>query len=211
MKHDPPQQQVRRGFSLIELLVTITIIAILASLLMVMFRVVRDMATATRCGNILRQIQLANIQYSMNWDGQFVPFYYWPNGQNWTWNRDILDNLDMTGEPLCPLAKNIQKLGPDLGLSFGMNFPRFVHSDYLSPLGSWGISNKVAFADTLNVHSNYWHANPNNYWVNGLPSPEGFNKECVAYRHRRLANAVFFDGHLERLSAADLYNPEKWY
>lgn len=57
------------GFTLIELLMVIAIIAILAALLFPVFARVRDKGRQARCFSNLRQIGLAAVSYTQDWDG----------------------------------------------------------------------------------------------------------------------------------------------
>ncbi len=63
-----------RGFTLIELLVVIAIIAILAAILFPVFARARDKARQTACLNNQKQIGLALLQYSKDWDGMYPAY-----------------------------------------------------------------------------------------------------------------------------------------
>ncbi len=70
------------AFSLIELMVTITIIALLASLLMVTASMVRTMARTATCASNLGQIGIASLAYSQDWRGFAVTTVEYCNGCN---------------------------------------------------------------------------------------------------------------------------------
>jgi len=61
-----------RGFTLIEVLVVIAIIAILAAMLFPVFARAREMARKTSCMSNLRQLGMANHMYAQDWMGKFV-------------------------------------------------------------------------------------------------------------------------------------------
>ncbi len=64
--------QKKSGFTLIELLVVIAIIAILAAILFPVFGRARENARRSSCQSNMKQIGLGIIQYSQDYDEQFV-------------------------------------------------------------------------------------------------------------------------------------------
>lgn len=83
MRRSPSEPQ-RRGFTLMELLVVITIIAILAAMLLPAIQLVRQMALSTRCAANVRQMNLAAEGYSQDWDGLLLPVTVGPlNASFW--------------------------------------------------------------------------------------------------------------------------------
>jgi prepilin-type N-terminal cleavage/methylation domain-containing protein/prepilin-type processing-associated H-X9-DG protein len=75
----------RGGFTLIELLVVIAIIAILAAILFPVFAQARDKARQSGCMSNLRQIGMALVQYSQDFDETHPGVWFGPNSlQSWS-------------------------------------------------------------------------------------------------------------------------------
>lgn len=70
-----------RGFTLVEMLVVITIIVILASLLLPVLSTSREAARSVQCQSNLRQVMLGAMQYANTWNGTMVPFKWIKTGQ----------------------------------------------------------------------------------------------------------------------------------
>jgi len=64
-------KDIRKGFTLIELLVVIAIIAILAAILFPVFAKAREKARQTSCTSNLKQLALAFVQYTQDYDEAF--------------------------------------------------------------------------------------------------------------------------------------------
>lgn len=77
----------RKAFSLIELLVTIAVIAILTALLLPALNKARESGRAAVCSGNMRQIGLSMNSYAGNNDDLLVPWYYKTDNASWRWTQ----------------------------------------------------------------------------------------------------------------------------
>lgn len=139
MKH---MQLKRKGFTLIELLVVIAIIAILAAMLFPVYSQAKQSAKAAASISNLKQIGLASIMYSNDYDDTFVLMGAWNSNDPDAWAAAggyagwplLLDpyqkSVEMNGSPLS--SGMIQ--GGEIPRRAGTRFVNYGYNyTYLSP------------------------------------------------------------------------------
>lgn len=94
----PAHPTPRRGFTLVEALVVISIIALLIGLLLPALARARRSAWATTAQVNIRQLQMAHLAYTNDHKGQVLPGYRIPDGDRWTGRA-----YDNDGNRLSPL------------------------------------------------------------------------------------------------------------
>ena len=102
-RKQPCTRNREKGFTVIELLVVITIIAVLSTLAMKAVTTVSQRAEATQCASNLRQLAAANGSYAAEHGGQFVPAQEPSNLIRWHGARDSVSQaFDPAKGPLAP-------------------------------------------------------------------------------------------------------------
>ena len=85
LRHTFPLSAVRRGFTLLELLIVIAIIAIIAGMLLPTLNRARERANSVSCISNLRQVQSAVSGYADDHRGIFPNVY----GNSWSVDKDL--------------------------------------------------------------------------------------------------------------------------
>lgn len=218
------------GFTLVELLVTITIIGVLATLSVMGFKRLREKADVVTTVKRIRGLTEANVLYATDHGGKYVPvFAFDEDGQGavqWHYNRAYLEALigdweafensevfeGIDGLPeqiLDPIVVRAKKrYWSRISASFGYNAENMAG-------GSWGQPG-TARSHTISSVSNPdetcafitatdWlvvHSGAL-LWENSPVEGKTENSK-IAYRHQGKAVVSYYDGHTGLISIADM-------
>ncbi|HVF10044.1 MAG TPA: type II secretion system protein, partial [Abditibacteriaceae bacterium] len=100
-----PRHAQHNGFTLVELLIVIAIVAILSAILFPVFAEAREGARRAACLSNMKQIGLATMQYAQDNDERMVNAftYYGPGTTNLMWWQDLLQPYTKSYQVvLCP-------------------------------------------------------------------------------------------------------------
>lgn len=214
----------RSAFTLIELLVVIAIIAILAAILFPVFAQAREKARQASCMSNLKQVGLAMIQYSQDYDETLFP-YFIADGcgvKRWDGFTDFCAGFPPTFRPEqgflqpymkntqiqdCPTASGVIPFEIDIpnGIpawtAYGVNGNTTPYDDKAKiydglPLASvQAPSETVYMGDTVGFKNNPVGAL---YRNNILSAPSGGGPSAHG-RHNGMANLLWMDGHVKAM------------
>ncbi len=199
----------QKGFTLVELLVLMSMIALLTTILMVALRTAREQARRTKCGSNLRQLGLGLTMYADTHD-DWLPQTadHWnPEDpkRNWHKNSQFMSCVGLEPNPqarsviTCPSHRDPDKNAADFmenddvgfWISYGMNVAfgssrtdarkRRKRMQFKHPSLTMSFMDAYAYGNAIGEVG----------WQDCL-------YPCDAYRHNRCAQIVYLDGHIGR-------------
>jgi prepilin-type N-terminal cleavage/methylation domain-containing protein len=221
----------RDGFSLIELLVVVSIIAVLAGMLLPAIGMVRDAARSVSCRNQLRQLIVAELTYAGEQEGRFTPTNLDSSlpGSSQTYWPSLLANADVIDEKAagygdlrlgifhCPVVQTSQM---QHGGGFGL-VRTWTMANHRYQSGSGGQCYRLGNPGAMALIMDTWFGPTASAYrpfsthievacgrcTNWATSAQGVG----AARHRGLVNLACLDGHIEGRSSATLAaDPAIW-
>lgn len=216
---------LKRAFTLLELLVAVAILGVLVALLLPVLSRVRDKGRQTQCLNNLRQQALAFAMYLPEQGDVFPAPGSAMNGhhpEDWLWwqveldaNRSaiaryVASGVFMTNLYQCPA--DYEARNTDTTLSANTNFCRFSYSltsfertNGMSPglatlITSAGRAYRFRSASVNNPSGKILLLEEERSKINDARWVPGIS--TVTTRHRQRGNAAFCDGHVEAVEPA---------
>lgn len=215
------------GFSLVELLVVIVIIVTLAALSMVGFGRMRKAGDRAAAVAIMRQLVVANVGYSTDNNGQFVPIAEKDEngGLAMEWYRNPKFLTYLTGDPaeteksgsqlllgpvgsLDPIVVRSKKRQWDrLSASYGLNATGLTWpANSQSPPMSFKVSQIANPGRTAFIVSatNYQVTYGGRFLWKSSPVEGKTTTDKIAYRHGNQAVVVYYDSSIGFVTQSDL-------
>jgi prepilin-type processing-associated H-X9-DG protein/prepilin-type N-terminal cleavage/methylation domain-containing protein len=207
-----------RGFTLVELLVTITIIVVLAALSVIGINRMRSAAGNSNCISNLRQLAVAGLAYAAE-TGTYPPYGRQPDGSNAYWFQVLAKDLgldpglgaaEIERDPSFPTCHECLK--KHNAQSFPRNNPirTYAMNEYVArpernSSGLWTFpairvsqannpSQTAFFMDGTKVSGIYWDS----------ICRIGEWRRAENFIHGGKANIAFLDGHVESRTIADV-------
>ncbi|MDD2708012.1 MAG: prepilin-type N-terminal cleavage/methylation domain-containing protein [Verrucomicrobiae bacterium] len=204
------------GFTLVELLMVITLLSILSALLLPALKMAREKSRAIVCMSNLRQCQAAFVMYANEWEGKAAICTTGLPALDWSrWIErlypDYLKNRDVGYCPSYTPTRwrttndkyRTYAIIKDIGYSMAdgqlINIKRSDEGGKFFYLNLFNLSRPASYVLLIDSINNLEDGNP---IASGKDTQYCLIEDtdaakCIHLRHQGMANAVFADGHVE--------------
>lgn len=223
--HKPPKDHTvsktdsrsRRDFTLIELLLVVSIIAILAGLLLPVLNMARQKSLSASCLSNQKQIGIANASYANDFNNCALPIGGWYSSKYFPTLAELCHTLKYISDQKtfrCPAGPELisnwktetygrnsyikdDPIASGWSPALSMNHPgRFFKWNSASYQNSFTPSNFPFLSDTASFDANNRAARQVHYFTFPNPNPSRTTLK-VHMRHSRRSNILALDGHIE--------------
>ena len=188
-------KQTKGRFTMIELLVVVSIIMMLAALLLPALNTAKQRGRTIQCANSLRQIGILTYNYSSDYDGYILGRLFPPDSNAAWWAWILFSDRQLWWKMDCPEVLKANDI-PVVG--YGMDY-LFVTAMKLTKVAH--PSQKGYIVDSERATTR-WGLEVYPY----LP-PGAAHNRLTASRHNMVSNILFVDGHVSGERTFSIYLP----
>jgi len=227
---------MKRAFSLVELLVVVSIIALLAAILFPVFSRVRENGRRAACQSNLKQIGYGLIQYSQDYDEVLIADWYGtdipigsgdtlppgsPKGVSYKWedaafpyvkNEQVFNCPSATGEAAAPYKyyKTLDKPQPSnmLGSYIIMHGYGANQPDKTPPVSHPLLNDLVSLSRAEAPSTTAWVLDGNGQFFCSVDTTtHTLAADLISSRHLETVGVLFLDGHVKNIKEDVLNKP----
>ena len=190
------------GFTLIELLVVIAIIAILAAILFPVFAKAREKARQSSCSSNVKQLGLAWMQYTQDYDEVTLPVNIGPSVSYTLLNGSAYTGYMLWPTIINPYTKSIQMQNcPSNTYKWDGSYTGSSCYGYVSPNWGQALASYTHPASTFVFYDVMSNAGFTNQYAPGVGTvANGYLDSGFGNLHNTGANVTFADGHTKWIS-----------
>ena len=217
MKNHLPVSRARRGFTLVEMLIVIGVVALLAAIMFPVFSRVREGGRRTACNNNLRQMGLAFTQYRQDNNGRFPgagQYQKWGNGAHWVKGVNSDNNTGNPGSLALTSGDRDIRAGVTANVEGGALFTYTKESKiYYCPSNATGSAKRLSYSMNCAIAGmsdvrikepsniillvDEEKANDGYLYTAGQLTGGGTSTDELTQRHNSSGNLLFVDGHVK--------------